>query len=249
MQRRDSARGSSLTRLAPRLAILPAALIAGAALAVLAAGLATGKSFTLAVNSGGEIQSSTGTSHHALAVNGKGWAVYELAGESRHHFLCTAANGCISFWIPVTVAGKTKPSAAPGIKGRLSTVKRVLNGKTEEQVLLAGHPLYTFKGDSKRAVATGNGIKSFNGVWHAILASGGAASVGGTGTSSTPTTTTPTSTGTTPTPTSTYTYPTYSPDPTTTTTGTTPTTAATTPTTTATTPTTTGTTPTGTTPW
>jgi predicted lipoprotein with Yx(FWY)xxD motif len=176
------------------------AAIAGFALAVVAGG-ASGRSrtFTLNVAQNGHIK----TVPHAIVVNGKGFAVYMLSGESAHHILCVVKTGCLGIWPMVTIGGTAKPTAAPGIKGRLGTLRRTVNGHTVRQVTLGGHPLYTFVQDTKRAVANGNGITHFGGTWHAFLDTGTPASTAPAGSM----TTTPTNTSTTPT--YTYTTPTY----------------------------------------
>jgi hypothetical protein len=73
----------------------------------------------------------------------------------------------LKFWFPVTVSSAKKLTAAPGVKGKLGVWHR--NGFF--QATLRGRPLYTFIGDSKKAVATGEGIKSFGGTWHLIKTS------------------------------------------------------------------------------
>jgi predicted lipoprotein with Yx(FWY)xxD motif len=101
-----------------------------------------------------------------IAVNSKGVTVYTLSGDSAKHMECIKASGCFKAWPPVTVKGKATIS---GIKGKLGTFKR--NGFT--QVMLNGHPLYTFAGDHNAAgVANGNGIVAFGGTWHVVVASG-----------------------------------------------------------------------------
>src|SRR6516165_7882420 len=103
---------------APRASLMLIALLAGGALAVL-----------------------TGL---AIAGVAHGRPVYTLSGETARHLKCTKANQCLSFWFPVTVKSrKSKPTAAPGIKGKLGKIRR--NGVF--QVTLSGHPLYTFKFD------------------------------------------------------------------------------------------------------
>ena len=91
---------------------------------------------------------------------------------------------CFQFWPPVKVTSAKKLSGAHGVKGKLAVWHR--NGFM--QLTLGGHPLYTYAGDSKRHVATGEGIKGFNGTWHVVKAS--PAHSGGTPTTTTSTTTT-----------------------------------------------------------
>lgn len=170
--------------------------LAGLAVVVVASifgGLAVGKSFTLEVASNAKVTNTQGkTKHETITVNSRGFAVYTLSGETTHHLLCTAANGCFQFWLPVTVSSASKVSKSPGIKGKLGVLHR---GKML-QVTLGGDPLYTFVEDKHRDDATGQGIHSFGGTWHVVGASGGKG--GGT-----TTTTTKTSTSTS----TTYSYP------------------------------------------
>ena len=94
----------------------------------------------------------------------------------------------MKFWFPVTIFSAKKLTAAPGVKGKLGVWHR--NGFF--QATLRGRPLYTFIGDSKKAVATGEGIKSFGGTWHVIKTS--ATTKATSTTNSTPSTTTTTAT-------------------------------------------------------
>jgi predicted lipoprotein with Yx(FWY)xxD motif len=130
-----------------------AAILAGVA-AIALAGLAAARSFTLKIAK----NAAVGSAHEAIVVNARGFAVYTLSHETTHHVLCTQANGCLSFWPPVTVASaKAKLSAQPGIKGKLGILRR--GGFF--QLTLGGHPLYTFIEDARKGQATGNGVHGF----------------------------------------------------------------------------------------
>jgi predicted lipoprotein with Yx(FWY)xxD motif len=135
-----------------------------AGLAVMA-GVALAKTNTLNVAKVKVTNQTMVTTTESAAVNSKQRAVYTLTGDSKKHSECTMANTCLSFWLPVTVkSAKTKPLLAKGIKGKVSIWHR--NGFF--QVLLGGHPLYTFVEDAKKDTAVGEGIKSFGGVWHVV---------------------------------------------------------------------------------
>jgi predicted lipoprotein with Yx(FWY)xxD motif len=142
--------------------------VCGALVAVAVTGLAVAKSFTLGAAQHAKVTNAQGViKHEGIAVNGHGRAVYDLVPETIHHALCTSANQCLSVWLPVTVvSARAKPTAAPGVKGKLGVWHR--DGFF--QVTLAGHPLYTFVADTKKDVATGDLIKHFGGTWHVILA-------------------------------------------------------------------------------
>ncbi|HEY8625976.1 MAG TPA: hypothetical protein VIL82_08210 [Solirubrobacteraceae bacterium] len=150
-----------------------AAFLSAIIAAVALAGVAIAASMTLSVAKNGTVTNQTKmTKTEPIALNSKGRAVYLLTGDSAKHPECVVSNMCLMFWFPVTVpSAKSKPSAATGIKGKLGVWNRTgLSGKIH-QVTLAGHPLYTFKLDSKKADATGEGIASFGGTWHVIKAS------------------------------------------------------------------------------
>jgi predicted lipoprotein with Yx(FWY)xxD motif len=63
-------------------------------------------------------QSGT-TKTENIVVDSRWLAVYTLTGDSKSHPKCTKANGCFSFWPPLTVSSAKKLSKAQGIKGRL----------------------------------------------------------------------------------------------------------------------------------
>lgn len=102
------------------------------------------------------------TTHANVVVNAKGRVIYTLSGDSKKHPECVKSSGCLAIWPPVTVSSLKHLSRASGVKGRLGTWKRL--GFT--QVTLDGHPLYTFFPDTKKGVATGEGIVHFGGTWH-----------------------------------------------------------------------------------
>jgi predicted lipoprotein with Yx(FWY)xxD motif len=188
-----------------RNSILLLAGLAGFALA-LAAGIAGAKTFTLELAKGAKVTNQSGTTKtEKIAVTPRGFAVYELSGDSAAHPKCTSSNGCFSFWPPVKERSARGLSEAPGVAGKLGSWRH--NGFI--QLTLSGHPLYTFSADKRKDNATGEGVHGFNGIWHAVAE--GRASSGSGGMPSTPTTTTttptmPTTTGTT---TTTCAYPPY----------------------------------------
>jgi predicted lipoprotein with Yx(FWY)xxD motif len=151
-------------------------------------GIAFAKGFTLNVAKNATVKNQMGAvKQENIAVALKGRAVYTLTGDSKSHQECTAKNHCYMFWPPLAVPAGTKPTKASGIPGKLSTWHH--NGFF--QVVLGGHPLYEYSGDSKAHVATGEGIVSFGGTWHVVKADSGG---GSTHTTSTQTGTTTTNT-------------------------------------------------------
>jgi predicted lipoprotein with Yx(FWY)xxD motif len=176
------------------LAVLLAAVL-GVATAALV-GVAVAKTFTLQVATNAKVTNQTGvTKRENIAVNSRGFAIYDLTGDSKRHPKCTKTNGCFKFWPPVTVSSPKVPSKPAGVTGALGVWRR--DGFF--QLTIAGRPVYRFAPDSQRHVATGEGIRSFGGTWHVVKAAkapNGTTTTTTTTTMTTPSTTTMTTTTT-----------------------------------------------------
>jgi predicted lipoprotein with Yx(FWY)xxD motif len=144
---RGTARRSALVGV---LSLIAAAVLVGAALAA---------SYT--VGSGrAKVKGRT----EIVAVNAKGATLYTLSGETRRHLKCTSSF-CFEVWPPYKISARAKLTKARGVSGRLSKLHR----HGFYQVMLNGHPLYTYAPDmGKRGSAMGEGVVSFGGTWHVI---------------------------------------------------------------------------------
>jgi predicted lipoprotein with Yx(FWY)xxD motif len=140
------------------------ALIAGAALALVAASASAGL-----VSSLGVAKRTIAGKQTSIVVDRRGDTVYELGGESLGKLKCVTAQ-CLKIWTPVLVrsAGVNIPLHA-GVPGTLSILQRV-KAKLY-QVMLDRHPIYFYSGDTKIGAVRGQGIKSFGGTWHVVKAS------------------------------------------------------------------------------
>ena len=79
------------------------------------------------------------------------------------------SNGaCIAYW-PAVLTG-AKPRAGAGARASLLGTTKRSDGR--RQVTYAGHPLYTFAGDSKAGQTTGEGLTDFGAAWDAIAPNG-----------------------------------------------------------------------------
>lgn len=162
-----------LTRIAVAVAAV-GAVGGGAAATAIAA---TGHSASAGTVKVGSV--TVGGAKHSLLVTSTGKPVYLLTGDSMKHALCTSKS-CLSFWPPVTTSG-TKAVAGAGVKGKLT----VWTHKGMHQLVLNGHPLYTFASDSG-STAKGQGIKNFGGTWWLMTGSGASfTSTASSGTTST----------------------------------------------------------------
>ncbi len=100
-----------------------------------------------------------------VLTNAQGFTVYWFVPDTSTKSMCNGS--CSTFWPPV----KGPATLAAGVKGTLGTIKRS-DGST--QATFNGHPLYTYKGDSKPGDNAGNGISASGGVWHEVTVSGAA---------------------------------------------------------------------------
>lgn len=93
-----------------------------------------------------------------VLVDSEGLTVYEFAKDQGSTSSCYGA--CEQGWPPVIAEGK--PTGEGALASQLGTTKRK-DGTM--QVTFAGHPLYTYAGDSEPGEANGNGSTAFGGKW------------------------------------------------------------------------------------
>jgi predicted lipoprotein with Yx(FWY)xxD motif len=99
-----------------------------------------------------------------ILVNSKGFTLYDFHKDEGGKSACYGA--CAQVWSPLTGTPKAEKGAKASLLG---TAKRT-DGSV--QVTYAGHPLYTYAGDSKPGQANGNDISQFGGEWYALTPSG-----------------------------------------------------------------------------
>jgi predicted lipoprotein with Yx(FWY)xxD motif len=105
------------------------------------------------------------TSLGAILVSGSGHTLYEFTRDHGNKNSCAAVSGCSAIWPSLKASGR--PTAGSGVEASL------LSTTSGHQVTYAGHPLYTYSGDSGPGQTSYVGVKSFGGTWYAINASGG----------------------------------------------------------------------------
>jgi predicted lipoprotein with Yx(FWY)xxD motif len=147
-----------------------------ASLALLVAGCGGGGSSTStnseASASGGGGMTVSATEVAGLGtvlVDSEGLTVYQFAKDQGSTSSCYGA--CEQGWPPVIAKGQ--PSGEGAIASQLGTTKRK-DGSV--QVTYAGHPLYTYAGDSSPGEANGNESTAFGGEWSVMDESGEAVS-------------------------------------------------------------------------
>ena len=106
------------------------------------------------------------TSLGSILVNSSGRTLYEFTRDRGNKNSCAAISGCSTVWPSLKASGR--PTGGSGIKASL------LSTTSGHQVTYAGHPLYTYTGDSGPGKTSYVGVKAFGGAWYALNASGGA---------------------------------------------------------------------------
>lgn len=105
------------------------------------------------------------TSLGSILVNSSGRTLYVFTRDHGNKNSCAAISGCSSAWPSLKASGR--PTAGSGVKASL------LSTTSGHQVTYAGHPLYTYSGDSGPGQTSYVGVTAFGGTWYAINASGG----------------------------------------------------------------------------
>jgi predicted lipoprotein with Yx(FWY)xxD motif len=106
--------------------------------------------------------SSLGT----FLVDGNGRALY--LWDADHGSKSTCAGACAQAWPPVTTTATPKASGA--VKASLLGTTKRADGSRE--ITYAGHPLYTFAGDTQAGQTTGQGSNGFGAPWWVVTPAG-----------------------------------------------------------------------------
>ena len=107
------------------------------------------------------------TSIGSILVSSSGRTLYEFTRDHANKSSCAAISGCSETWPSLKTSGR--PTAGSGIRASLlSSINLPGGGK---QVTYAGHPLYTYSGDSGPGETSYVGARQFGGTWYAINAS------------------------------------------------------------------------------
>jgi predicted lipoprotein with Yx(FWY)xxD motif len=114
----------------------------------------------------GDAVSAQPTSLGTILVDGKGRTVYVFANDTTDRSTCTGS--CIADWPPV-VAPAPLPASLPGVTGALGATTRTDGSR---QLTVAGHPVYTFSGDSSPGQTSGQGLTLNGGLWTVVLPTG-----------------------------------------------------------------------------
>jgi predicted lipoprotein with Yx(FWY)xxD motif len=114
----------------------------------------------------GATVSAQPTSLGMIIVDGQGRTVYDFASDKTSASTCTGA--CAANW-PFVPAPASLPASLPGVTGKLGTTIRTGGAR---QLTIAGHPVYTFAGDSAPGQTNGQGKVLDGGLWTVVAPSG-----------------------------------------------------------------------------
>src|ERR1035441_9311127 len=104
------------------------------------------------------------TSIGSVLTSASGLTLYWFAPDTATTSACNGS--CAAYWPPVI----SKMTAASGVSlpGKFGTIKR---SDGQLQATYAGHPLYTYKGDTAAGQTHGNGLNASGGLWWAVTRS------------------------------------------------------------------------------
>jgi predicted lipoprotein with Yx(FWY)xxD motif len=108
------------------------------------------------------------TARGYILVSSTGFTLYEFTKDSNGKDSCIEISGCPHFWPALQVTGT--PTAGPGVKASL--LSTITLPDDTSQVTYAGHPLYTYSGDSGPGETGYVGVRAFGGYWYGLRRSG-----------------------------------------------------------------------------
>jgi predicted lipoprotein with Yx(FWY)xxD motif len=100
-----------------------------------------------------------------VLVDGRGHTLYLFLKDKDGKSACAGA--CAAAWPPLMTHGKPKAGSGADAKLLGTTVR-----KSGTEVTYAGHPLYTYVGDSKAGQTNGQRSTSFGAPWYVLAPSG-----------------------------------------------------------------------------
>ena len=102
-----------------------------------------------------------------ILTDAKGRTVYLFMSDKKGVSTCTGQ--CLTYWPPVAAPGSL-PASLPGISGKLGAITRPDTGT--RQLTINGKPLYTYAGDTKAGMISGQGSNGGGALWWVVAPSG-----------------------------------------------------------------------------
>jgi predicted lipoprotein with Yx(FWY)xxD motif len=120
-----------------------------------------------AVTAGGPALTARHTALGTILTTGRGFTVYAFEADQGTRSACFGA--CAAAWPPVTTTS-THVTVADG--AARSLVGQTTRPGGQRQLTYAGHPLYTFAGDTSPGATNGQGSDAFGARWDVLLPAG-----------------------------------------------------------------------------
>jgi predicted lipoprotein with Yx(FWY)xxD motif len=138
----------------------------------------SGGSTSTASTAGGAASVGTAkTSLGTVVVDGSGHTLYLFAKDTGPKSTCSGS--CAAAWPPFTAAAK--PATSGGVPASGLTLVKRSDGK--RQVVMDGHPLYFFKGDTSAGQLNGQAVDAFGAKWYVVSPAGKTVTATSTGSS------------------------------------------------------------------
>jgi predicted lipoprotein with Yx(FWY)xxD motif len=102
-----------------------------------------------------------------ILATGSGDTLYDFTPDTPKTSACVSS-ACVFLWPPLVVQGM--PTVGKDLKRSLVGTIRRPDGS--RQVTYGGHPLYTWNGDTKPGMVTGQALFNEGGYWYVISPSG-----------------------------------------------------------------------------
>lgn len=102
-----------------------------------------------------------------ILATGTGYTLYDFAPDTPTRSTCITSI-CQELWPPLVVTGA--PTVATGLERSLVGTVRRPDGSL--QATYGGHPLYTWKGDDKPGMVTGQALLNAGGRWYVVSPTG-----------------------------------------------------------------------------
>ena len=145
-----------------------ALLTGGVVLAACSNGI-TASSFTVTPTTVRSVTLSTEASPAGrILATPSGHTLYDFTPDSPTTSRCTSGL-CVKLWPPLLTT-TTTPKVARGLKPTLVSTIRRPDGQL--QIAYGGHPLYTWEGDTKPGMITGQAILNVGGYWYVVAPTG-----------------------------------------------------------------------------
>ena len=157
-----------MTRIQRHLAVAAALVVSGLVLSACASGI-TASSFSVTPTTlrGVTVSSEESPAGRILATP-SGRTLYDFTPDTPTSSACTTSL-CARLWPPLTTA-TTTPAVGRGLDDSLVGTIRRPDGQL--QVTYAGHPLYTWIGDTVPGMVTGQALLNVGGYWYVIAPTG-----------------------------------------------------------------------------